>query len=105
MNKTLIRKWINLLKSGKYSPCKGKLRIGNRRCAIGLLCEAYSPHNWEYNFETDEYSYLGETEGIPEVIKNLVPLSQTDWEKIIIANDLATSNFEEIANFVEHKLL
>lgn len=105
MSKLLIRRWINLLKSEKFTPCKGKLRIGNKRCPIGILCEAYSPLNWEYSIEDDTYYYLGESERVPQEISKLVPLSEKDWEKIIVANDLGVANFYEIADFVRRKLL
>lgn len=106
MYRQLIRKWISLLKSGKFTPTKGKLRKSDvELCPLGLLCEAYSPSYWEYDIERDEYKYMGESEHLPEKIRSLIPNLAEIEEKIIISNDLGIANYQEIASFVRRKLL
>ncbi len=46
MNPELKAKWIEALESDRYKQCRGKLRIGNCYCGLGVLCDVSEAGVW-----------------------------------------------------------
>jgi hypothetical protein len=46
MDAELKRKWVEALRSGKYEQASGKLRVGNKFCCLGVLCDLVDPEKW-----------------------------------------------------------
>lgn len=47
MKKSVMKKWIKALKSGKYKKTTGNLKNENGHCCLGVLC-AISPYKNNY---------------------------------------------------------
>lgn len=102
MNKTLVRKWIEALRSGRYSQGIGKLRDGDRFCCLGVACDIFDPKGWG----GDIYLY-GKEIGMsypPDKISDLLGLSMDAQEFLSIMNDAEGKNFAEIASWIEENL-
>ena len=87
MNKKIKAKWLKALRSGKFKQGKDQLRLGNRFCCLGVLCEI------------QRGDYDGD-KGTPPV-KLRAGLSQGQMNILIDANDLHDWSFPQIADYVE----
>jgi hypothetical protein len=118
MDKELVQKWIDALRSGQYRQAKSKLHIGDRHCCLGVATELIHGQDcWEDSNSTDIYGNIvykytvGSTtcEELLDVMDaELVGLSimQGDLTQEYLSdmNDYGDS-FEEIADFLERHLL
>jgi hypothetical protein len=69
MKTEIAEKWINALKSGKYSQCENKLKASDGGfCCLGVLTDLYlkeKGEDWEprlrkvVGIEVTEYEYMG----------------------------------------------
>lgn len=59
MDINVKEKWLAALRSGKYKQCKGHLRVGNKFCCLGVLCDIYHE-------ETKDGEWVGNADGITE---------------------------------------
>lgn len=93
----LKTKWIEVLRSGKYSQCRNKLRSqdGEKYCAIGVLLNIINETAWKRN--NGHYIWLK-----PNYYGHY--LQETDLQKIIDLNDIDGFTFEEIADWIENEL-
>lgn len=46
MNIELLKKWVEALRSGKYTQGFNKMRVGNNFCVLGVLCDVYADNLW-----------------------------------------------------------
>ena len=51
MNPEVKKKWVEALRSGKYKQGKGRLKLGEQYCCLGVLCDLYIKR--EQSSETD----------------------------------------------------
>lgn len=126
MNRTRIREWIKLLRSGEFKQTPGALRTGHTRtsrkhCCLGVVCELYSVRVggfWEenntfvadYNPELLDYdSETGETyndgavddeSSLPSPVREWLDLHHQDEGALINLNDDGYS-FSQIADVLE----
>ncbi len=42
-NRTQIKKWVEVLKSGKYEQGKGTLEANGKFCCLGVACDLFIP--------------------------------------------------------------
>jgi hypothetical protein len=115
MKKSVMTKWVNALRSGKYKRGKGKLRkvVGgvDRHCCLGVLCDI-SPKaskKWVWDEEYKSWSFTdGETESLPVDVaewagmeSDLGELSDEYDRNLAAINDSGKYNFNQIADIIE----
>lgn len=98
MKKSIMKRWVKALRSGKYKKGTGQLRSGNRFCCLGVLCE----------LSTLPYEHF--EEGLPRDVIAWAGM-RTDCGKILgLPRDLTGYNdgtecrmksFNAIANLIE----
>ena len=120
MNPEIKAKWLEALRSGRYTQAKEQLHIKDDGfCCLGVLCDVLDPTQWK-----DEYGamyYCGERSTLPDNILMTVELGANRCVSIpsrvhlavgygvSSAKTLAEMNdrgatFEEIADIIEKEL-
>ena len=69
MNEQLYQEWINALESDRYLPTINFLRVKDKFCCLGVLCDIYDTYQWVQINEAD-YSYLERNEVLPSLLVN-----------------------------------
>ncbi len=111
LNKELVTKWVEALRSGKYKQTKGSLHKGDAFCCLGVLCDITGVQ-WterkvkasipEYVIEyKDESSQGSAWLGLTNSIRNQIGLSFQQECKLANLNDVQSYNFNEIAIEIE----
>jgi len=70
-NLTIIKEWIEALRSGEYQQGKHMLKVNDDTyCCLGVLCDKVKPKEWKLNGE--DYTIYNEEESLPiEILKIL----------------------------------
>jgi uncharacterized protein YeaC (DUF1315 family) len=97
MNPEIKQKWIDALRSGKYSQGSEKLRSEQGYCCLGVLCDLYSQEQnqeWDFrgvdeeNHQLMDYWYFDDaSEFLPESVMN--------WAGLSLANPPVKLDVEE----------
>lgn len=95
MNKTIKKKWLTALRSGKYKQAYGQLKLGDCYCCLGVLCVVAGIKISEYGDDEIEGDYTN----IYKALKNK-DMASTLWRM----NDTENKTFSEIANYIEVNL-
>jgi CubicO group peptidase (beta-lactamase class C family) len=119
MNKSLKRKWIQNLRSGKYKQGTSCLRSeANNFCCLGVLCDTVEPKRWVYPPAPGRHylwvyppapgrhylwgSGMGHwTDTLPIKTLRAIHLSHEQQSTLIALNDTSRKNFNEIADWIE----
>lgn len=106
----LMKKWIEVLRSGEFKQANGSLRVGGNTikasyCCLGVLCEIYDPKRWDYegNYEMPGIGaslMMGALDGELETMLIKAGVKQ---EVLISMNDNGQS-FEVIADEIERAM-
>ena len=113
MNKSIKKKWLAALRSGKYKQGRGALRSKNNEyCCLGVLCDIHSRDNnieWNDNKLDDLKSYLEYRLGLPPKVCQWAEideigeyLSKKKPRSLAQQNDLGKT-FKQIANIIQKK--
>lgn len=106
----MLRKWANVLESGKYKKGRNCLRTGNEFCCLGVYCDAFLDGEWKYlEDELDEnenkysFSYHGLQNNLrmPDNARDTVGLSEAEEEDLMSLNDRSDS-FSEIVKILRN---
>ena len=127
MKKTVMKKWIKALRSGKFKQGKGQLKQTNpqgkvNHCCLGVLCELYNEEMIKnkkkklkeaiesYGFGEKEMTYSFDGRGglLPKKVMNWSGVStdegkfydSTEPLSLVEVNDEG-KRFTTIANFIE----
>lgn len=125
MNSRIKQKWVDALRSGKYSQDTGVLRSTVGYCCLGVLCDLYrQEHNIQWDFRchydipenevtkfylSDEFHFDGELEHLPDTVKLWAGLNDRN-PHVHIDNDVVNrlselndngASFNEIADLIE----
>ena len=124
MQKTLVNKWIAMLRSGKFIQTTRRLRTtdnvnGTRHCCLGVACELYVKEmhagHWEdrgresddvvgtMEFFTDNCDESNDVE-LPDTVADWIQISDDLVRDLIRMNDEDGASFDEIANYLETSL-
>ncbi|MDZ8105088.1 MAG: hypothetical protein RM338_05610 [Nostoc sp. DedQUE12a] len=117
MNKQLIEKWIDALRSGEYKQARCQLRDGDTFCALGVACDISGMMNWEEYFVNDssemmpldvaaQYGFIAINERLKESLG--IPKSYycpSFQSAVTSLNDEFHLDFDEIADLIEQHLL
>jgi hypothetical protein len=101
MNKELKEKWVDALRSGKYTQGRMYLRNDkNEFCCLGVLCDAYNSKGWVQR--TGTFPRYGEGVCyIPEEIAYAIGIENEQQNKLSVKNDNEKAFFHEIADYIE----
>lgn len=118
VNKKLMRKWIDALRSRKYKQGFGYLRAKgptkdsvDRFCCLGVLCDIYNNKLWKKdNLQGVWYLQLHQNEtrestALPMEIFDKIGISSDDELYLMEMNDSQSKKFYQIANYLEKKYL
>lgn len=118
MKKSVMKKWVKALRSGKYKQGRGRLNTANNFCCLGVLCDISKVGEWkaiprkeeEYvkgakYYSTNELRY-GQLPG--DVMKLAGMQSGTGGInfpkgelRLTTLNDIRKRSFKQIAAFIE----
>lgn len=104
MNKTLKRKWLKALRSGRFQQGQHSLfqRVPRTRekryCCLGVLCVVAGATN-----RSDGYHYKGKVAEsfLSSTLTKVAKLSEEEQWKLVRMNDSQGASFEDIALYVE----
>jgi len=72
INLTIIKEWIEALRSGEYQQGKYSLKINEDiYCCLGVLCDKVKPKEWKQR-EGEEYIIYDEKETLPIEIREIL---------------------------------
>lgn len=110
MNKTVKRKWVKALRSGKFKQGANRLVWNDQYCCLGVLCEilggkkvegtdrTFSSFPREQGFLIDGYFCAG---SLPQQTADRIKLSVRACRKLAELNDKRIMSFKDIADHVE----
>lgn len=117
--------WVEALRSGDYQQGQYNLRVGDRYCCLGVLCDLYAKEHaqdenkqWDIHSREDSvYEFLAETELLPVDVQKWAGIQDPSGHimrgQVIIGgsysslsglNDDEGMTFEELADVIEAKL-
>jgi len=117
IDRALMLKWIDALRSGKYAQTRGFMRTPEGFDAMGVLLDLINPEGWGEAFVPDEgwegakayipYTHQGNmyTFQLPFDISDSLGFYETDTFKMIELNDKRCLDFEQIADYLERMYL
>lgn len=98
MDKKWKKKWVEALRSGKYTKARSRLKVYNNTfCSIGVLCDLYDPKGWDNN---NIFHYKDSAFNVHKLLEDL-NISHEQKRKIIYFNDLKEKSFNWIASYIE----
>ena len=117
-----VREWVAALRSGKFTQCKGTLRLGDHYCCLGVACELSGVGEWRSVFlrrvNSSDFAYY--VPGNQFGAKGMPPDEVQRWlgdpfvhvpggddsliKKLVQMNDSGRYTFEDIANAIEFAL-
>lgn len=109
MNSEIKTKWLEALRSGKYTQGRRVLRsIQDEYCCLGVLCDLIAPEKWVKSDYGTEMFFLSDTgdkkRHFPSnSILKTAGLSLENGDTLASKNDCGES-FEEIAKYIEENL-
>lgn len=103
-------KWIDALRSGRYTQAKRALHTDNGYCCLGVACELYQQEVGDLSVTYDEddgyYRYDGDRSLLPSKVANWLDLTDQSGSfgntALTTKNDCGAS-FEEIADIIESR--
>lgn len=111
MNRELIMKWIEALRSGLYKQGKGQLRDGDDFCCLGVLCDVKDSSKWtpiaNRDSEDAGAAWNGSITAPPIKLQTeagLLDGSHT-CNTLVSMNDALGQSFPEIAAYIEEYIL
>ena len=97
---TLRANWIAALRSGKYKQCKGKLKVGDSYCCLGVACEVLGIVPIQID---NEWLYESEVAELPTLAFEALGLRDDEvCQRLIIMNDTDGKSFHQIADALEN---
>ena len=107
LTKELKKRWVDALRSGKYTQANTYLKSDKGLCCLGVLCEIQDskawrdsniPHHVEKGVQSHNDDYSG-NESDPTVA--LQRLTYNQREQLVNMNDEEHKDFIEIADYIE----
>ena len=107
MNNAAVKKWIDALRSGEYKQCAGQLRLEDKHCVLGVLCDLHAKETSdEWKTFDGDYTYQSYTEDAPPLVEiwigDELMKSLHSQVGIMDCNDSGMS-FEQLADVIERE--
>lgn len=103
MNTEMKAKWVEALRSGKYTQGKGSLHPGNCFCCLGVLCDLIDPTKWSADYAKDVLYDGCAFSWIPGGLRSDLGIPGAIETELATMNDTGRT-FTEIANYIEATL-
>lgn len=109
MNKRLLTKWVEALRSGRYKQGRGFLSRDNADCCLGVLCKVAIDEGYPISQVSQSDSSLIEFDGSTRYIPHNT-YKKIDLISVYkIESDLALMNdrdvpFDQIADYIEKNI-
>lgn len=108
MDQDLVNRWIEALRSGKYTQTTGVLRNGSCFCCLGVLCDVSTDMGkWVGGSMSDCVDYVWSdihhnhlSGQLPKNLREAAGLSEGNEQELMGMNDRGDS-FKKIANRIE----
>ena len=103
MKRGIARKWASALESGEYKQGFGRLRKGDKFCALGVLCNLHAQEHPEMAAkEKSKSRYMGEIIKLPETVIQWAGMDSStgyiSWTTSVVGmNDGGRMSFNYIA--------
>ena len=113
MNQDIKAKWVAALRSGDYVQGRGALRVDNKFCCLGVLCNIHAQDHPEVAaMQQDRNSYMGKASFPHKKVSKWADLEDCGDNRVSIngiSKHLAEHNdngrtFLEIADAIESQL-
>jgi hypothetical protein len=72
MDKKIKAKWLKALTSGRYKQARKKLRVADKFCCLGVLCDLYAKETGE---KWEKSNFLGDRLELPIKVQSWACLS------------------------------
>ena len=129
IDKALMLKWIDALRSGDYPQCRGFLQTTTGLDAMGVLCDIVDPQGWDIEHphtidpkgwdiehphtsgphKTVFYSFtfkgVSSTYTLPDPLLHLLGVEENFGYYMVELNDKKALDFEQIAAILERSYL
>ena len=107
MKKSIAKKWVKALRSGKYTKTRDALRDRDGFCCLGVLCDIYSKNTQE---SWVGYNFLGSGGILPNIVRDWASIRSNSgyiagWnvQSLVQEND-SDKSFNEIADIIEQNV-
>ncbi len=108
MNEKVKKAWLEALRSGEFKQAKQKLRINDKYCCLGVLCELHRREcGGEWVNGIFGPVYLLESQILPNTVADWAGLATTTpvvGEQTLSGLNDDGQSFREIANLIEENL-
>lgn len=102
-----LKKWVEALRSGKYTQGHGSLMYDGKYCCLGVYAtiqqklEIYDKEGSVFDSETGQYKrcYLSKE------LRDSIGFRHYDETVLSNMNDFSDDDFEEIADFIEKEYI
>lgn len=108
MKKSVMKKWVEALRSGEYFQGYGMLKHNDSYCCLGVLCEISKKAKWKaIQKNSSMYLYSGNGEILPPKVwewaglKSGNPGIEEHSHYLSEFNDSRNYSFEDIADLIE----
>ncbi len=97
----LQTKWLAALRDGSHEQGQQALRIDNKFCCLGVLCDVYDNSAWvEYDSEHKRFAYQEHGGMVPNEIAEKAAVEKWQY-RIARINDSENETFLQIADRLE----
>lgn len=99
-------KWLEALRSGKYTQGKNSLRTeAGLFCCMGVACDIIDPAKWAQESHGDGYDWGHARAGYTDnALGQALGISKSEMGTLASMNDEAGKSFAEIADYIEANL-
>jgi hypothetical protein len=104
MNPTVKAAWLAALRSGEYEQGRGRLRVGDTYCCLGVLADLYYSGQWERSKKLKMWVAGGKAGYPPTDVREWADLDGHAIRKLAEMNDQGKATFKEIAAYIEREL-
>ena len=92
MYEQLYQEWIEALESGRYTPAIHSLRVENKFCCLGVLCDVYDQARWVT--QDDRYYYCGSAGVLPAQL----------IEELNLRSELGCFKIDDLSPNLQHEM-
>jgi hypothetical protein len=111
MNYEVMKQWTEALRSGNYKQGKRRLRLNDKFCCLGVLCDISGLGEWKdrrggFGLEKEPAYYLQSYSTLPDEVMEWAGMENQcglieGFASLGTLNDLVGYSFEDIANIIE----